>query len=91
MAFLWREEAVAIPPTAHEDRYAPYRAEYMRSSHVAYVYDPARSRETLVAAEALANAQGRVTAREQVSGFTVWWLDKLEGAEAVEQIPSAGR
>ena len=87
LAFLWHEEAVAMPPTSGEDRYARYRAEYTQASHVAYVHDPARSRETPAAAEALAAAQGHVTSREQVAAFTVWWIDKTTGAAAVERAP----
>ena len=84
LAFLWHEEVVAMPPTAHEDRYPPYRAEYMRSAHVAYVHDAARSRETLAVAEALARAQGRVMAHEQVGAFTVWWVEKAAGEPPFE-------
>lgn len=91
LAFLWKEQVVAMPPTAHEDRYARYREVYARAEHVAYVYDPARSREKPGEAAALAAAQGVVSSSSQIGSFTVWWIDKPVGKVAVEKVDAITR
>jgi hypothetical protein len=45
VTFLTRERLLVVPPTASEDRYAPYRAAFDGANVVAYVFDPERSRE----------------------------------------------
>jgi hypothetical protein len=45
LTFLTREALVVVPTNLGEDRYPPYRAAFDEAARVAYVFDPARSRE----------------------------------------------
>jgi hypothetical protein len=45
LTFLWRERVVVVPKNRVEDRYAPYAEAFERAPVVAYIFDPARSRE----------------------------------------------
>jgi hypothetical protein len=45
LTFLWRERVVVVPKNRVEDRYPPYADAFERARVVAYIFDPARSRE----------------------------------------------
>jgi hypothetical protein len=51
LTYLFREEIIVVPTNASEDRHAPYRRGFEAERVFAYVYDPARSREDVAAAE----------------------------------------
>jgi hypothetical protein len=51
LTFLAGEQLRVVPIHEREDRYAPYRADFLRASRAAYVFDPERSRENLASFE----------------------------------------
>jgi hypothetical protein len=52
LTLLSNERLVVVPTNPAEDRYPPYRRAFAAAPVYAYVFDPARSRESLAAAEA---------------------------------------
>jgi hypothetical protein len=52
LTFLYEEAVGVVPIHEREDRYPAYRRAYAAATRSAYIFDPARSRETLAAMEA---------------------------------------
>jgi hypothetical protein len=72
LTFLFGERIVVVPTNPNEDRYAPYRRAFEAAPVFAYVFDPGRSREDMVAAEALLTRTNASVERTQAGGHTVF-------------------
>jgi len=52
LTFLFEEQTIIVPWHEKLDRYAPYRSAVATQTHLAYIYDPWRSKESLEEREA---------------------------------------
>jgi hypothetical protein len=46
LTFLFQERVIVVPLHASQDRYAPYRQEFLRAERYAYIFDRRRSEES---------------------------------------------
>lgn len=78
LTFLYREAIVVVPKNAGEDRYKPYRERFNSAKRVAYIYDPARSRESDEdrAASVALLGRGHLVSQARVGPFTVYIAER---------------
>ena len=76
LTFLYRESVVVVPKNAGEDRYKPYRDSFVAAKRVAYIYDPARSRESEEDRAASVASLGRLVSQARVGPFSVYIAER---------------
>jgi hypothetical protein len=76
LTFLFRERIVVVPTNPAEDRYAPQRRAFDAAPIFAYVFDPGRSRENVVEAEATLTRTNAGVEKTHAGGHTVFLVTR---------------
>jgi len=84
LTFLCEEDPVVVPLAALEDRYAPYRWDYLRAPVVALIFHPSAPKLKPEEVEPRLRSRGATWERKEIAGYTVliWQRGPAPGAPA---------